>query len=110
MKTIKTIASAFPADFVGYSDIHSTAQLGDVVDMFGRGVIGENGAVLTGIGGSHVQLGQGARFYFGRKGDTVYIVSKNSIDTSTIKANLAVILSAIFNKYRLSCNGLTFQV
>jgi hypothetical protein len=104
-RTIKTIRTSFPLELKAVSDIHSTSEFHGILDTFGRGMILENGIALVMASGSHASMGNGVRFYFGKRNDTVYIVSKNSIDENAIKKALPMILSVVFNKFGLSCNG-----
>ena len=110
-RNISYIKFKFPDGLVGYSDIHYQNQLNGTLNIFGRGIVDNNKTVRIGdINSSHVGLSKGLldtkRFYFGynRENKTVYIVSKNSMDTDFIKKPevLKIILSYVFNKYKLS--------
>ena len=111
-RPVERIAFKFPKALVGYSDIHSQAQLGGVLTSFGRGVMDETGQDIRigAVGASHISLAQGMtdakRFYFGysKEKKTVYVVAKNGMDESLIRNSkaLQMILSNVFDKYRLS--------
>ena len=110
-RDVERISYRFPEDLKGYADIHSQAQVSGILNSFGRGVIDSKGDIRMGdAGASHVGLASGMqdakRFYFGysKEKNSVYVVSKNGMDDTFLHspAVMKVILSNIFDKYRLN--------
>ncbi len=110
-RDVERISYRFPEDLKGYADIHSQAQVSGILNSFGRGVIDSKGDIRMGdAGASHVGLASGMqdakRFYFGysKEKNSVYVVSKNGMDDTFLHspAVMKVVLSAIFDKYRLN--------
>jgi hypothetical protein len=113
-RPVTTIKFSFPKGLIGVSDIHSQSQINGILTSFGRGVVDDAGNVRIGpIGTSHQgiskNLKDAKRFYFGysKENKTVYVVSKNSMDTSFLQKPdiLKRILSDIFDMYKLSIEG-----
>ncbi len=110
-RNVSIIQFSFPNGLIGYSNIHSSNQLNGLLNFFGRGIVDDKGNVRIGnIGTSHVGLAKGLentkRFYFGfnRSKETVYVLSKNSVDSEYIQKPtiLKLILSDIFDMFKLS--------